>query len=130
MDQRNFSDMATLIADTACVDPRAELGGSGDEGDRHRWRPLAQLLHEVAPGLVADAEVEEHDAEVTRRHRRARLGERSGFEHLESLELEIYPAQEPDRGLIVHHEHGGTVHGLTIARTPGGEPLVDSLGHG
>ena len=48
------------------VDARTEVGGPGDECNGNRRRPLAQLLDEVAPGLVADTEVEEHDAEVPR----------------------------------------------------------------
>jgi hypothetical protein len=36
--------------------------------------------------------------------RRPRLGERPGLADVEALPLEIHPAQEPDRRLVVHDE--------------------------
>src|SRR4051812_43190306 len=52
-------------------------------------------------------DVEHDDVDVFLRQRRARSGERVSLQHLVPVELEIDPAQQPDRGLVVNYEDPG-----------------------
>ena len=41
----------------------------------------------------------------TLREHRLRSDERVGLPHLEALQLEVHAAQQPDRGIVLDHQH-------------------------
>jgi hypothetical protein len=57
----------------------------------------------VAP-LAVQVDVEDDDVDVSRREHPAHHFERVRLEHLVTVELEVDPAQKPDRRLIVDDE--------------------------
>ena len=50
-------------------------------------------------------DVEHDDVHVLTLQLRARLVERPGLEHPEPLQLEVHPAEQPKRRLVVNDEH-------------------------
>ena len=63
-----------------------------------------QLLEQHLAALVADVHVEQDDVDVARQLS-ARVLERARLAHLVAAELEIDPAEEPDRRFVVDDEH-------------------------
>src|SRR3954470_19351035 len=82
----------------AAFDLRLDLGGAADEDDRDA--PRAQLVEQRIAALVADPHVEQHHAHVLVQLG-PRLAERGRLAHDESLQLEIDPAEQPNRRLVV-----------------------------
>jgi hypothetical protein len=62
------------------------------------------LGHERVAALAAQVDVEDDDVDVLLGERRACRRERLRLDDLVSVELEIDPAQEPDRGLVVNDQ--------------------------
>jgi hypothetical protein len=62
------------------------------------------LLDESVASLAAQVDVEHDDVDVFLLQRRPHSGERLGLEDLVTVELEIDPAKEPDRRLVVDDE--------------------------
>ena len=74
---------------------------AGDEHDRDR-RPLRSTLgDELVAALAAEVDVEHDDVDLVLVEHRARGGERVSLDDLVAFELEIHPAQKPDRRLVV-----------------------------
>src|SRR3954451_23815935 len=82
----------------APLDLRLDLGGAADEDDRYAAR--AQLVEQGIAALVPDPHVQQHDPDALV-ELGARLLERGRLAHDESLELEIDPAEQPNRRLVV-----------------------------
>ena len=58
----------------------------------------------LAP-LAVQVDVEEYDVDIARFQRRSSRRNRVGLEDLVSLELEIDPAEQPNRRLVVNDEN-------------------------
>ena len=50
--------------------------------------------------------VEHDDVDLVGAELRARLGQRPGLEHVPTRELQVDPAEEPNRSVVVDDEHG------------------------
>ena len=55
-------------------------------------------------------QVEEDDGDGLALEERAGVAERARLDHPVAVQLEIHPAQEPDRRLVVHDEHDRPVY--------------------
>ena len=60
----------------------------------------AELGQQLDAVVAADMEVEQHERRL-RRELAARLVERRRLEHVVAVELEVDPAEQPDRRLVV-----------------------------
>ena len=105
-----------------------EIGRAGDDRDRNRLR--SELLEQDVAALVADVHVEEHD--VDSGHLRPSLVDRAGLAHLVAAELEIHPAEQPNRWFVVDDEnnlsrlprrHGAAVYWQAVP-PPSARPLL------
>ena len=65
------------------------------------------LAHEHVAPLAVEVDVEHEEVDVFLRQRRARGGERVSLEHLVPVELEVDPAKQADRRLVVDDEDSG-----------------------
>jgi hypothetical protein len=63
------------------------------------------LAHQRIAPLAPQMDVEHDDVDLVVIQNRAGSGERVRFEHFVALELEVDPAQQPDRRLVVDDEH-------------------------
>src|ERR687897_3195801 len=88
-------------------DPAAgRLDASGQHHDADRGLRGAELVEEVAAVARAEVDVEHDDLDVLALELAARRVQGRGLEHPEPLQLEIHPAEQPKRWLVVHDEHG------------------------
>ena len=72
----------------------------------------AQLLEKLEAALRAEVDVEQDDCDLGVGDHRSRLCHRRGLGHAPALELEVDPAEKPDRRIVVDDENGvtGRVH--------------------
>src|SRR3954469_4189477 len=63
-----------------------------------------QLVEELDAALEPDVHVEEDDGRRLGAQLTARLLEGRGLVHAPALQLEVDPAEKPDRGVVVHDE--------------------------
>ncbi len=70
---------------------------------------MALADERVAPFAV-EMDVEHDDVDLLLRQHRARCGERMRLEHLVTVELEIDPAEQPDRRLVVDDQDAEAPH--------------------
>ena len=67
----------------------------------------SELLEELDAAVRTDVDVEQDDPDGAVRELLPRLFERRGLAHAQTLELEVDPAQEPDRSVVVDDEDMG-----------------------
>ena len=70
-------------------------------------------------------DVEQDDVDPLRRERLGRLVQRGSLQHAVVLELQIDPAQQPQRRVVVDYEHGRTGFEPEVVRFAELEYLFD-----
>src|ERR671931_2037667 len=102
-------------ADVEAAGAVAELGPRGEEDDRDPARLLVEeeLLGDAPTVEPGHHHVEEDHVGLLRPRLLEAARAVGGFEDVHPLGLEVDPAQKPDRGLVVDHEH--LCHPLSLA---------------
>ena len=81
---------------------RVEIDRARDDRDRDSLRD--ELGEEHVAAFVPEVEIEQHDIDALG-HLSARLVERARFAYLVAAKLEIHPAEQANRWLVVDHEN-------------------------
>jgi hypothetical protein len=82
--------------------PLAEVHAPGEEGDRHLRSALAHHAGDLDPVLAAEVDVEEDERDLLLLVRDARdLLQARGLEHAVALQLEVHPAEQAYRGVVI-----------------------------
>src|SRR5437764_1522510 len=91
---------------------------AGEHHDRRLRMIAPNLVEKVDAAVVPDVDIEQDDGDAAVGERGARIGERRRVTHDPALELEVDPAEESNRRVVVdnqdcaaaHHPHRGRVY--------------------
>ncbi len=108
-------DQVARIGTTALIETLL----AGLLSDRTRAERL-DLVEQVETVLGADVEVEQDHVRGLLLDQLARLGQRFGLVHDMAVELEVDPAEQAQRALVLDHEHGLDVRASPFAAHHGG----------
>ena len=81
------------------------VGAAGHQDDPQIGSAAPQLGREGPPVRRAEVEIEEHGVHLLRRERRSGFVGRARLQHAVAVELEVDPAEQPDRGIVVDDEN-------------------------